>query len=311
MVDYLQVLQKDAFADYFELMHNVTLSPAMGRYLDMVNNDKPDPKNCKGANENYAREILQLFTIGLNELAPDGTVITDHFGTPFPTYMQDMIEGFARAFTGWTYAPPANATPQAHKPANWTQPIVPWEANHDVAAKTLLNGATLMPNQSAEADLIAALDNIFQHPNVGPFICRQLIQHLVTSNPSPRYVSRIVRVFNGLATPTVRQRRTAVRDLQAASPSRPRGDMKVVIKAILLDPEARDGDSAVPLPDQGHLREPVLFMISILRALDATVSPSNGHASNAPGEPGDNLHGIGFRPDFAAQHKRRHRSRLG
>ncbi len=283
MVNYLQVLQKDAFATYFDLMYNVTLSPAMGHYLDMVNNDKPDPKNGKGANENYAREIMQLFTIGLNELAPDGTAITDHFGRPFPTYTQDTIEGFATAFTGWTYAPAANATPQRHNPANWTQPMVPWEANHYVGAKTLLNGTTLMSNQSAEADLVAALDNIFQHPNVGPFICRQLIQHLVTSNPSPRYVSRVVRVFNGMASPPVRVGRTAVHDLKAAGPSRPRGDMKAVIKAILLDPEARDGDSAVTLPDEGHLLEPVLFMISILRALDATVSPSNGLASIGAG----------------------------
>jgi uncharacterized protein (DUF1800 family) len=259
MVNYLQVLEQDAFANYYDVMRDVTLCPAMGHYLDMVNNDKPDPRTGKSADENYAREIMQLFTIGLSVLSPDGTPVMGKDGNPVPTYTQDTIEGFSRAFTGWTYAPAAGATPHAHNPANWTQPMVPWEANHDTQAKTLLSGEQLPTGQTAEQDLKGALDNIFYHPNVGPFICRQLIQHLVTSSPSPGYVQRIVNVFNGAF---------AV----------PRGDMKAVVKAILLDPEARAGDDAAPATDEGHLREPVLFINGLLRALSATVGAANGLA---------------------------------
>jgi uncharacterized protein (DUF1800 family) len=289
MVTYLRVLQKDAFANYFDLMYDATLNPAMGRYLDMVNNDKPDPKTGKGANENYAREILQLFTIGLCELSPDGSLITDHYGTPFPNYTQETIEEFARAFTGWTYAPAAGATPRAHNPANWIAPMVPWEANHDVGAKTLLNGTVLRSNQSAGADLVGALDNIFQHPNVGPFICRQLIQHLVTSSPSPGYVERVANAFNGSSPTAARQGRGLPAGSHTVSRSLSRGDMKAVIKAILLDPEARAGDNGAPASEEGHLMEPVLFMTSILRALDATVSPANGLATIGSGL-GQNLY---------------------
>jgi uncharacterized protein (DUF1800 family) len=259
MVNYLQVLQQDAFANYRDVMRDVTLCPAMGHYLDMVNNDKPDPKTGKGADENYARELMQLFTIGLSILAPDGTLVLDKDGKPIPTYTQDTIEAFARVFTGWTYAPATGATPRAHNPANWTQPMVPWNANHDTDPKVLLNGTTLLPHQTAQQDLNTALDDIFYQPNVAPFVCRQLIQHLVTSNPSPAYVRRVASVFNG------------------GGPL-PRGDMKAVIKAILLDPEARAGDDAAPTAGEGHLREPVLLINAFLRALNATVDGSNGLA---------------------------------
>ncbi|HYK91312.1 MAG TPA: DUF1800 domain-containing protein [Acidobacteriota bacterium] len=268
MVNYLQLLQKDAFANYYDVMHDITLSPAMGHYLDMVNNDRPNPKIGKGANENYAREIMQLFTIGLSELNPDGTLRTDSAGNPIPTYTQDTIEGFSRAFTGWTYAPAEGAPSHVHNPPNWTAPMVAWDSNHDIYAKTLLNGATLPANQTAEEDLQGALNDIFNHPNVGPFVCRQLIQHLVTSSPTPAYVGRVANVFSG--------------DMLTR-----RGDLKAVIKAILLDPEARMGDldSARPWArdaaeprGEGHLREPVLLINALLRALGATVAPSNGLA---------------------------------
>jgi uncharacterized protein (DUF1800 family) len=265
MVNYLQVLQKDAFGNYFDIMHDVTLTPAMGHYLDMVNNDKPNPKTGKGANENYAREIMQLFTIGLVRLNADGSVVLGTTGNPIPTYTQDTIEGFSRAFTGWTYAPAPGVASSPHNPANWTEPLVAWEKNHDTDPKELLSGAVLPGNRTAEQDLNDALTNIFEHPNVGPFICRQLIQHLVTGNPSPGYVSRVAGIFNGGAG-------TA------------RGDMKAVIRAILLDPEARMGDSVsarprarftAPAADEGHLREPVLFVNALLRALGANVESSN------------------------------------
>lgn len=270
MVNYLQLLQNDAFANYYDVMYDVTLSPAMGHYLDMLNNDKPDAKTGKGANENYARELLQLFTIGLSELAPDGTLITDDTGNPVPTYTQDIIEGFSYAFTGWTYAPAPGAVSRVHNPANWTQPMVAWNSNHDMHAKGLLNGATLPPNQTAEEDLRGALSNIFNHPNVGPFVCRQLIQHLVTSDPSPAYVKRVAEVFSG--NPSSSSKRVPRGRV-------PRGDMKAVIKAILLDPEARNGDDAAPPAGEGHLREPVLFVNGLLRALNAAVTQANGLAS--------------------------------
>jgi uncharacterized protein (DUF1800 family) len=265
MVNYLQVLQADAFANYRDLMHDVTLSPAMGHYLDMVNNNKTNPASGKEANENYAREFLQLFTIGLSLVREDGTLLTDSSGNPIPTFTQADVQSFARVFTGWTYAPAPGTGSRAHNPPNWTQPIVPWEKNHDRAAKTLLNGSMLTPDQTAEEDLKAALNNVFYHPNTGPFVSRLLIQHLVTGNPSPGYVARVSDVFDG-------------------GPSTPRGDMKAVIRAVLLDPEARSDDDLPAV--EGHLREPVLFMSALLRGLNANVDADNGlpSAANAMGQ---------------------------
>lgn len=254
MVNYLQTIQKDAFGNFRQLMYDITLTPGMGHYLDMVDNDKPAP----GADpdENYAREILQLFTIGLNQLNDDGTVQTDASGNPIPTFTQDTIEAFARVFTGWTYAPAPGKASKIHNPPNWTAPMVAVDSNHDQLPKTLLNGYQMGAGQTAQQDLNDALDNIFNHPNVPPFISRQLIQHLVTSNPSPAYVKRISAVF-------------------ADNGNGVRGDLSAVVKAILLDPEARAGDSAAPALGEGHLREPVLFIAGLLRELGATISISN------------------------------------
>lgn len=256
MVPYLNLLADDAFANYGQIMYDVTLSPAMGDYLDMANNDKPDPATGRNPDENYAREVLQLFTLGLNKLNPDGSLQLDAKGQPIDTYDQDTIEGFAHAFTGWTYAPRNGAPRRVHNPMNPNAPMVAVETNHDMAGKVLLDGFQLPPAQSAEQDLKMALNNIFQHPNVGPFVSRQLIQHLVTSDPSAAYVARISKVFgdNGKGV---------------------RGDMKAVIKAILLDPEARSGDDQVPLSTYGHLREPVLFATHTVRALGGTVEATN------------------------------------
>lgn len=256
MVPYLRLLQADAFENYRKIMYDVTLSPAMGRYLDMVNNDKPDPAKGTGANENYARELLQLFTIGLSELNQDGTLKLGTSAKPIPTYNQDQIEGFARAFTGWTYAPKPGVAGRNHNPAYFAAPMIATESLHDTTSKPLLNGVTLPRGQTAVRDLNDALDNIFNHPNVGPFIGRQLIQHLVMSNPSPAYVERISRVF-------------------ANNGQNVRGDMRAVIKAILLDPEARGGDNLDIASGEGHLREPVLFMNGVLRAVAATVGTQN------------------------------------
>lgn len=250
VVPFLRLLQQDAFETYDKIMYDVTLSPAMGHYLDMVNNNKPTPGH--GANENYAREVLQLFTIGLVQLDAYGRPVLSN-GQPVATYTQDTIEGFARTFTGWTYAPMPGAVSRFGNPPNWNAPMVPFEANHDrTAGKLLLNGYTLPANQTAEQDLKDALNNIFNHNNVGPFICRELIQRLVTSNPSIDYVYRVAKVFD----------------------AKPRGDMKAVIKAILTDPEARIGDDGLE-NRATKLREPVLWINAFLRGLGATVTAPN------------------------------------
>ena len=249
MRNYQQMLLDDAFVNFRQILNDVTLSPAMGSYLNMANNSKGNPAKGISPNENYAREVMQLFTIGPNTLNPDGTTVTSG-GLPVPTYTQDTIEGFAAIFTGWTY-PPATGNPATATSYNapwYSGPMIPVEAQHDTNQKTLLGGVTTPAGQSAEADLKLGLDNIFNHPNVGPFIGKELIQFLVTSNPSPAYVSRITAVFNNDGTGV-------------------RGNMAAVIKAILLDPEARGATVSNPL--FGKVREPVVDVPAMLRALNA------------------------------------------
>jgi len=265
LVPYLQLLKTDAFANFRTLMEDVTLSPTMGEYLDMRNNDKADPNKDTRANENYARELMQLFTIGLSQLNPDGTLQLDSNGNPIPTYDQAAIQNFAKVYTGWTYPTKPGATLRKHNPAYFAGPMVAFESNHDTTSKTLLNGLVVPAGGTAESDLKAALDNIFNHPNVAPFIGKQLIQHLVTSNPSPAYVGRISAVFNDNGNGV-------------------RGDLQAVVKAILLDPEARTGDDgpALSAPDSGgHLREPVFAVASILRGMGATVNDTNNLTNQA------------------------------
>ena len=244
LTPYLQVLNNDAFENFDKLLYDITLNAAMGNYLDMANNKATNP------NENYAREILQLFTIGLNRLNPDGSPMHDSFGQTIPTYDQTIINAFARVFTGWTFA-----VAQTTEIANYIDPMRPIASNHDTDAKTLLRGVTLPKGQSAVKDLNDALQNIFQDPNVGPFIGRQLIQHLVTSNPSPAYVERITNVFNN------------DRDNE-------RGDIRAVVRAILLDPEARSN----PTSQSGHLIHPVLLVTNLLRALNARSADGTGQS---------------------------------
>ena len=267
LVPYLEILQKDAFANFRTLMKDVTLSPTMGEYLDMRNNDKADPTRDTRANENYARELMQLFTIGLSQLNPDGTFKLDATGHPIPTYDQTTIQNFAKVYTGWTYPTKPGAVTQKHNPAYYTGPMVPVESNHDTTSKTLLNGLVLPAGQTAAQDLEAALDNIFNHPNVGPFIGKQLIQHLVNSNPSPAYVARVAAAFND-------------------NGSGVRGDLQAVIRAVLLDPEARQGDKGPfadgpAFPPSAHLREPVFLVASILRGLGAWVNDTNNLTAQA------------------------------
>lgn len=237
MAPYLQILSQNAFGNYRTLLEKITLNPAMGNYLDMRTSTKNNP------NENYAREVLQLLSVGVYKLNQDGTVQMDGNNNPIPTYDQSVVTGFAKVFTGWSLA----AQPQPGV-ANYIDPMVLTANQHDTTAKLLLDGLTLPANQTGSVDLTAALNAIFNHPNVGPFIGTALIRNLVTSNPSPAYVSRVAAVFNNDGTGT-------------------RGNLKAVVEAILLDPEAR-GD-VKSFADYGHLREPALLMNNILRLFDA------------------------------------------
>lgn len=248
VVPYANLFQQRAFGNYYDVLKGVTLNPAMGVFLDMVNNKKQESPDAPLPNENYAREVLQLFSIGLAKLNQNGTPVLDSQGKTIPTYDQNAVINFTRAFTGWTYPDLRPGNPTDLNPAFYVGSMEPVQKYHDVSAKTLLNGAQLPPNQSAEQDLEGALQNIFQHPNVAPFICRQLILKLVTSNPSDAYIGRVAAVFNN-------------------NGSGVRGDLKAVVRAILLDPEAALGTST-----SGHLREPALFIASQLRALNAKVS---------------------------------------
>jgi len=266
---WMNMLQKDAFGNFSTLLNDVTLSPTMGHYLDMVRNDKPDPNSGAQPNENYAREILQLFSVGLAQLNPDGTPQVDGNGIPLPTYTQDTIIGFAHVFTGWAYPTKAGQTASFYNGEYYGGPMIPFDNHHDTGQKLLLNGVVLGSGGTTQSDLTAALQNIFTHPNVGPFISKQLIQHLVTSNPSPAYVSRVTAVFND-------------------NGSGIRGDMKAVVNAILMDSEARRGDDPTQVQaSDGHLKEPVLFMMNLLRATNATSDGANlqNYASDMKEEP--------------------------
>ncbi len=265
MADYQNMLLNDAFANFRTLLQDVTLSPVMGHYLNMADNDKTNAVLGTSPNENYGREVMQLFSIGLYELNPDGSQMLDNTGAPIPTYDQSVIEGFSSVFTGWTFPPLAGAASQWTNPINYDGVMVAFDSHHEPGTKLLLNGLTLPAGQTSAQDLQMALDDIFNHPNVGPFIGKQLIQHLVTSNPSPAYIARVSAVF-------------------ADNGSGVRGDMGAVVQAILTDPEAR-GDTPAAA-NFGRLREPALFITAMLRSLGGQsdgVLPRN--AISAMGQP--------------------------
>ncbi len=274
---YYDTLLDNSFGNFRTLLEAVTLTPAMGVYLNMQGNDKGNIVTGLHANENYAREINQLFSIGLNRLWPDGSLILNSQGNLVPTYDQNVIMGFAAALTGWNYYQ-ANQT-NGHLPSNWfpgsnfTNPMVLVPTHHDLNSKLLLNNVVLPPawgDQSASTntafdnycsqDLESALDSIYNNQNVGPFICRQLIQRLVTSNPSRDYVYRVVQKFND-------------------NGSGVRGDLSAVIKAILLDYEARSTNLLLQ-PAYGKQREPVLRVTGPARAFLAPSSVSGTYIEN-------------------------------
>ena len=252
VANYHDVMTQHAFGNYRDLLEAVTLNPTMGEYLSMVRNEKADLVRNIRPDENFAREMMQLFTIGLVELNDDGTQRSDEGGNVIPTYDQNITKAFASVFTGWIYG---NA-PYWY----WTDwfnestvlPMKPFEAYHDTQSKTLLNGEILPAGQTAQQDLTAALDNVFSHPNVAPFISKQLIQRLVTSNPSPDYVQRVSGVFNNNGRGE-------------------KGDLEAVVRAILLDSEARTR-SPETIATFGKVKEPILKFTSLMRAFDVEAS---------------------------------------
>lgn len=260
---YYDILTDNAFGNYRALLEQVTLSPEMGEYLNMLGNQKPNFAQNIHPDENYAREVNQLFSVGLEMLNLDGTQQMSG-GQPIPTYQQDVVTGFAHVFTGWTSVNCATGFTYCGPDATgWLYPMIAVEAYHDEGAqdathngKQLLNypgvslpGGLLPVGGRAEDDMQAALDNIFYHPNVAPFISKQLIQRLVTSNPSPAYVQRVATKFNN-------------------NGSGVRGDLKAVVQAIMLDPEARWGQWQQP-NTFGKLREPDIRLTHLWRAMAA------------------------------------------
>jgi len=253
--NYYDTLLQHAFGNFRDLLLAVTLHPAMGVYLSHLQNAAADPEANTFPDENYAREVMQLFSIGLFELNPDGSEKLDDDGRPIPTYDNDDIREFAKIFTGLSWG--GNNTVFRARQPQFREPMRMFEAFHDNGEKRLLRGTTLPAGQTGMQDIEDAVDNLFQHPNVGPFIGRQLIQRLVSSNPSAEYIARVAAAFNG-------------------DGGEPRGDMRATIRAVLLDPEARAEPD--PAQSRGKLREPLLRLIATLRQLNTT-SPDGFYAN--------------------------------
>ncbi len=246
---YLDLLAAHAFGNFRELLEAVTLHPAMGVYLSHLRNARADPETGSVPDENFAREIMQLFTIGLTELHPDGTLRLDANGLPIPTYDQATITEMAKVFTGWSFY---HTDPQPWR-FRWTEPeflrpMINYPDFHEDGPKRIVTGRELPAGQGAVKDLRDTLDTLFVHENTGPFLARRLIQRLVTSNPSPGYIHRVAQVFsnNGAGV---------------------RGDLGAVVRAILLDHEAR-APAVAAQPNFGKLKEPLLRVTNLLRAFN-------------------------------------------
>ncbi len=250
LADYYDLLVQGSFGNFRDLLEGVTRSPVMGVYLSMFKNEKADLESAEHPDENFAREIMQLFTIGLVQLTPSGQVASGPGGVPIATYSQHDIEEMARIFTGWNFAGAASwDSPQVS-----LGPMQNWSEYHDQAAKTLPGGVFVPAGQTGQQDLDQALDLLFLHPNVGPFFARHLITRLVTSNPTADYVQRVAAVFadNGAGV---------------------RGDLAAVLWAVLSDQQAFTGHITDP-EDFGKLREPMLRITALWRAFGGV--PQNG-----------------------------------
>ena len=240
MRPWLNALSQQAFGNYRDLLRDVTKSSSMGKYLDLANSAKPS--GGSGANENYPRELMQLYTIGLWKLNPDGTLKPDASNAPISAYTQADVAQLALALTGWTYAQPSSGPVYEWHGA----PMVPKPANHATGPKTFL-GQTIPAGQTVDADLESVLDILMTHPNTAPFIATRLIRSLVLSNPTPGYIQRVADVFNVTG-----------------------GDLQATVTAIITDVEARND---VPSVNSGRLKDPILHTCGFLRAL-------NGHFNN-------------------------------
>jgi len=249
VASYYDVLVRNSFGNFEDLLLEVTLHPSMGFYLSHLNNPKEDAENNIHPDENYAREIMQLFSIGLYELNMDGSRKQDGAGDDIPTYDNDDIKELAQVFTGLGPGDINNMVTWTDEPyfglsiygAEMTVPMVMYNDFHETDKKELINGLTLPENQEGMMDIEMTINHLFNHPNVGPFFAKRMIQRLIKSNPTPGYIERVAAVFNNNGQGV-------------------RGDLEAVVKAILLDDEARE---CAPLlsPDNGRLREPVVSAI--------------------------------------------------
>ena len=253
---YYDMLSGHAFGNFRDLLEDVTLHPIMGWYLSMIQNEKAN--GITQPDENYAREVMQLFSIGLLELHPDGTLKLDpNTLLPIQTYDNFLITELARVFTGWSFAVQQDGSNNTffyyyggnnENQASWRTPMKMFPTYHDTGPKVLVNGGSIPPDQSGEQDMDDAMDNLFNHPNTGPFVARRLIQRLVTSNPSRGYVYRVAQVFDD-------------------NGSGVRGDLGAVVRAILLDYEARSQD-IIDNVTHGRQKEPIVRYVAMLRAFD-------------------------------------------
>jgi uncharacterized protein (DUF1800 family) len=286
---YLDMLSRNAFGNFRQLLEQVATHPAMGYYLSHFRNQREDAATGRIPDENFAREVMQLFSIGLWQLNPDGTRRLDANGNFIPTYGQDDVTGMAKVFTGWSWGGPDRSVGRWNGwnyTANWQLQMQNYPDFHSLSEKRFL-GVRIPAGTSGEASLRIALDTLFNHPNVGPFIGRQLIQRLVTSNPSPAYVARVTDAFNNNGGGV-------------------RGDMRAVLRAVLLDPEARD-PAQVSQVTWGKLREPMVRFGNWMRAFEARSQAGTFRIWNLE----DNVSSLGqnplrspsvfnwFRPDYA------------
>lgn len=262
---YSNFLQKQAFGNYGELIRAVTINPSMGVYLDNLEN-RPTSEECRwcAPNENYARELLQLFTLGVVKLNLDGSIQRDGAGKPIETYSQKDVEELARALTGWR----RNGDFEAKDYRRYDGELIPdpWRAAHDRGAKVVL-GRAFPAGVEARQELDTIVSLLMAHQNIAPFVSLRLIQHLVTSDPSPPYIARVATVFRSS-----------------------NGDMKALIKAVLLDPEARRGDQiGADTAEFGKMREPLLWYTGLLRGLGCTrrLTWRNGDAIQSAQNPFD------------------------
>ena len=249
LTTWARLMSRNAFGNYRTLLREASLSPAMGKYLDNVFNRKATA--TASPNENYARELLQLFSVGVWRLNNDGSQQRDGLGQPVPTYTQATIAEYARALTGWTYPTRPGSTPSNSNPEYYVGELIatPTASRHDTDAKTLLSGVNVPANLTAPQEIDLVVDSVFNHPNLPPFVATRLIRSMVTSNPSPQFVERVANVFinNGAGV---------------------RGDLRAVFAAILLDPEALNPTTQI----HGRLKDPVMHVIGFGRALGATIA---------------------------------------